>query len=231
MVRRRSRRDKPWHRRRSRRRHTTTETLPDTEENTDIKEEEEEEEHIWEKKYTKNGARESDASFNVFQMTLKHPTMTYKQIGEETGIPVPTIYLWANKYKYAERRLAKAEYETKILNNLELESKVIIVKKNILRNLVDEDLLDAYAEFNKKLIGWLDVDVIDTGVLKKQQTVNKHLNEYLDLRNKHLRNTLDTEELIKTLAKRGGDVEDEELKGLAGALLRSYQKIEEGLKR
>ena len=229
MVRRR-RGEKPWHRRLGRRRHTRKETQPITEENHTL-EENKEEDHIWEHKYTENGARESDESFKVFKMTLQHPSMTYKQISEETGIPINTVYDWAKKYRYSERRLAKAQYETKVLNNLEMESKVIIVKKNILRNLVDEELLDAYAEFNRKLINWLDVEVVDTAVLKKQQTVNKHLNEYLDLRNKHLRNTLDTEELIKTLVKSGGDVEDEELKGLAGALLRSYKQIEEGLKK
>ena len=91
--------------------------------------------------------------------------------------------------------------------------------------MIDEDILDAYAEFNQKLVSWLDVEVITEDVLKKQRIVNKHLNEYLDLRNKHLQNTISTEELIKTLENKGDDIDDEELRGLAGALNRSRLKI------
>ena len=158
-------------------------------------------------------------------MSLQHPTWSYNRISEETGIKVGTIYDWARKYHYKERKEAKLEYEAKLLDEIQLESKIHCAKKNALRNMIDEDLLDAYAEFNQKLVSWLDVEVITEDVLKKQRIVNKHLNEYLDLRNKHLQNTISTEELIKTLENKGDDIDDEELRGLAGALNRSRLKI------
>jgi len=163
-------------------------------------------------------------------MSITHPTWSYKEISQKTGVPVHTIYQWAQRYKYSERKKAKLEYETKIIDEIQLESKIEIIKKNAKRNMIDEEILEAYAIFNKKLIEKIEVDTVTTATIKKQQTINKHLNEYFDLCNKHLKNTLDTEELIKTIDKQM-DKEDEELNGLAKALLRSHERIKESVKQ
>ncbi len=153
----------------------------------------------WTKRYITSNRREPPRSFDAFSLWLEHPDWSLLTLSEKTGIPYNTILQYSSKYKYSDRKAAKIAVESEEVHKLQLESKITNARQTSLRQMVDENVLNAFANLNNKLISKLKQLPINEESLNELQKIDQHFISYFKMSNQQLSNILSNEELIKNI--------------------------------